>query len=90
MTLTIELTPAQETRLARVAARHNLQLTDFVQQLVVNSAPASESAGETSLWNALAPDEWSQHVDEWLQSLPAVPVLSEYGVSRVSFYEERP
>lgn len=85
MTLTLDLTPEEEARLQTAAARRGLNAEAFAHKLFaasLSALPVEQAPLSDEEWERLA-DELDDLVD------PNVPPLSDYAVSRESFYEGR-
>ena len=83
MTLTIELTPAQEVELARNAKMSGIEMQELVKRLIASHYPESKSAC------ALTPIELIEAMNRFAEKNRGLPVLSDKAFDRESIYEER-
>jgi hypothetical protein len=89
MTLTIDLPPELERRLAREAEQRGLSISEYTRCLIEQQLPPQQEQ-KKSLWETLTPDEWEQAFDEYLASHdPTKPPLPPEAFERASFYGER-
>jgi len=90
MALTIELTPEQEDRLRREAARRGMDAERCAADTLATHL-AEPPAGEPSLWDTLTPEEWGRATDTWIaRQDPAIPPLSECAILCESRQDEQP
>jgi len=82
MTITIELPPEIEARLAALAAEQGMPLPDYLQHLLEEQVPARKAA-------SLSPAERALLWRESAKGLPHTPPLSDEAVSRESLYDTR-
>ena len=84
MTITLELKPQTEARLAELAAARGVTTEAYLQSLV------ESVAGETNAQSYVdAPyEEWKRAFREWFEMpRPYAPPLSDEAISRESIYE---
>lgn len=84
MTVTFELSPEEEAALQAQAQTRGLTLQEWVLQLAEQSGSAPLELDQIS-----PDDTWEQEFDEWLDSFPDTPPLSDEAISRVSLYPDR-
>jgi len=88
MTLSLELSHEQETRLRREAERHGLEAEAYLLRLIEQHlGPAS--ATSLSLWRSLPVEEWVRLTRVWSEDHRSWPVLPPGADDRASLYEER-
>ena len=86
MTITLDLKPEVEAELNAQAQAAGLSLAQFLSRELEAIAPvvpaqSSETAGGT--------DQWERELDEWLDSFPQHPVLSDEALKRENWYPDR-
>jgi hypothetical protein len=87
MTLTIELPPELERRLAEEAARHGQAPAEFVRAVVEEKLAVAPHTSGAKLAN---PQERARAFREWAESHSRdTPLLSEEAIRRESIYGER-
>jgi len=88
MTLTIDLTPEQEARLQREAARYGLAPAIYAHRLLVESLPPADNPAEGP--EPLTDDEFDALLDAMSEGMdPNQPPLAEEATRRASFYGDR-
>ena len=87
MTVTIELKPETEKRLAEEAQRDNLRIETFLEVFIERSF---DDKVQTSTQRT-AVEEWSAKFRRWLDSRvdKGEPVLSDEATRRENIYEDR-
>jgi hypothetical protein len=78
----VSLTPAEEAALVARAQAEGVSVDALLHQAVLRliSPPASMGAAP------LTADEWEKEFEEWLDSMPDLPSLSDQAISRESIY----
>jgi hypothetical protein len=88
MSLTLNLKPEVEAGLLAQAQAAGLPLDQFLsRQLEVLTHATSTLPSQ--LRAPFAPDQWEKELDEWLDSFPQNPVLSDEALSRETWYPDR-
>jgi len=82
MTVTIDLRPDIEARLATLAAEQGVSLAHYVRRLVEDQLPAERPA-------ALSPAERAAAWRQAAKGLPRTPPLSDEAIGRESIYDTR-
>lgn len=87
MTVTIELKPETENRLAEEARRDNLKVETFLELVIERSF---DDKDETSTQRT-AVEEWSAKFRRWMDSRidKGEPFLSDEATRRENIYEDR-
>ena len=87
MAITLELNPETEVGLIAQAKAAGLTLSQFLSQTLEAIAPALPErlvpAGAAELL------EWEKTFDEWADSFPQHPVLSDEALKRENWYPDR-
>ncbi|MCC7420388.1 MAG: hypothetical protein IT428_08915 [Planctomycetaceae bacterium] len=65
MTVTVELTPQQQTELERLAASSGVTISEFVRGLVEDQLQGDEG---TAAWHDLPYHQWRENFRAWLSS----------------------
>jgi hypothetical protein len=92
MTVTIELPSDIEAGLLAQAQAEGLDVSDYVQHLVVEKVAGKLGANSgTRPAYELPPEEWIRKFNAWTESHAALnlPLLSDEDISRESIYRER-
>lgn len=90
MTMTIELTPEQAARLGTEAEERGVQAERYAVELLDRHLAISTSHAP-ALWDVLSPEAWKRETDAWIAGHDSnIRPLTDYAVSRESFYEGRP
>jgi hypothetical protein len=88
VSITLELSPAQEAAFQAQAAACGLSLEEWMLDLAKQHVQAVPS-GSVAHLQKTNPREWAKHFDAWLDShRPDVPVLSDEAMSRESIYPD--
>jgi hypothetical protein len=84
MTVTLELKPEVEERIAAAAKASGLSLDEFIKLKL-------EEKYSTPDPNAIPYEEWLQKFNSWIESHKHIqgPPLSDEAISRESIYRER-
>lgn len=82
MTLPVSLTPAEEAALVARAQAEGVSVDALLHQAVVQLISPSAGMGPASL----TADEWEKEFGEWLDSMPAMPSLSDQAIGRDGIY----
>ena len=83
MSITLELRPEVEARLAAQAKARGLSLKDFLKGVVELQASARDAL---SLASTMSYEEWEHEFETFIDSFPQQPVLSDEAISRASIY----
>ena len=86
MTITLDLRPEVEAKLKAQAQAAGLSLAQFLSRELEAIAPVLPAQLETP---ASGSDQWEKELDEWLDSFPKHPVLSDEALSRENWYPDR-
>jgi len=84
MTITVELQPEVESRLAAQAAERNVSVKDYIEALLRAFAGPSGSEAST-------PQRRATELDQWLASHDYItaPPLPDEAISRENIYRDR-
>ena len=86
MTVTLELKPEVEHRIAAEANARGLSVNDYILDVLERET----SNGGTNFAVTASPEEWKRAFLEWVNAeRPAHPTLSDEAISRESIYRER-
>jgi len=84
VTVTLNLKPEVEAGLLAQAQAAGLPLDQFLsRQLEVLSALPSQATAPSGS------DQWEKELDEWLDSFPQHPLLSDEALKRENWYPDR-
>jgi hypothetical protein len=87
VTITLDLKPEVEAELNAQAQAAGLSLAQFLSRELEAIAPAAPAQlPETP---ADGSDQWERELDEWLDSFPQRPVLSDEALKRENWYPDR-
>ena len=87
MTITLDLKPEVEAGLNAQAQAAGLSLAQFLSRELEAIAPgAPAQSPETPAYGS---DQWERELDEWLDSFPQHPVLSDEALKRENWYPDR-
>jgi hypothetical protein len=81
--VTINLNPDTEARLVALAQESGLTVELFLEHLV------KEKKSTTAPRRHLNPDDWSAQFEEWANSFPEAPLISDEALRRESLYPDR-
>jgi len=83
VTVTLELKPEVEAELLARAQAAGLSLAEFLTRQLEAIAPGSpaQTASESN--------QWEKEFDEWADSFPQHPLLSEEALKRENWYADR-
>jgi hypothetical protein len=87
MTITLDLKPEVEAGLMARAQAAGLSLAEFLSrelEAIVPAVPAESSSSPSAEL-----DRWEKEFDEWLDSFPQNPVLSDEALKRENWYPDR-
>ncbi len=87
MTVTIDLKPEIQARVAALAAAQGMSVEEYIKNFLEGlAAPDKESSNAS-----LTPEQWAREFEEWVDGLDdaAAPPLNDEAVSRESIYRER-
>jgi hypothetical protein len=86
VTITLNLTPEVEAGLLAQAEASGMTLDEFLtRQLEVLTRAGSPSYA----YAPASAEQWERELDEWLDSFPQHPVLSDEAVNRENWYPDR-
>jgi hypothetical protein len=86
MTVTLDLKPEVEERIAAEAKARGLSVEDYILGVLEKET----TNGESSFALTATPEEWRKTFLEWVNTeRPAHPPLSDEAISRDSIYRER-
>jgi hypothetical protein len=89
MTITLNLAPAGETGLLADAQAAGLTLEEFLSRQLEALARHSEPVVAERTKRPIGSEQWEREFDEWLDSFPQGPVLSEDALNRENWYPDR-
>jgi hypothetical protein len=85
MTVTLDLKPEVEQRIAAEAKARGLSVETYILDVL-----EKETNGEASFALSATPEEWKKAFLEWVNTeRPEHPPLSDEAISRESIYRER-
>lgn len=87
MTITLDLKPEVEAGLNAQAHAAGLSLAQFLSRELEAIAPVMPA--ESPETPADRPDQWERELDEWLDSFPQHPLLSDEALKRENWYPDR-
>ncbi len=87
MTITLDLKPEVEAGLKAQAQAAGLSLAQFLSRELEAIAPAAPAQSPET--PTAGSDQWEKEFDEWLDSFPQHPVLSEETFRRENWYPDR-
>lgn len=87
MTITLDLKPEVEAELKAHAQAAGLSLADFLSRELEAIAPVV--AGQSPETAPYGSEQWERELDEWLDSFPQHPVLSDEALTRENWYPDR-
>ena len=87
MTVTLELKPEIEERVAALAARQGVSVEEYIQ----NFLESLTSVDEETAYDSMTPEQWAREFEEWVDSHDYItaPPLTDEAMSRESIYRER-
>ena len=83
MTVTLELPAELEADLAAQAQARNISIDELLKELLASLAGCLIPSHKRSIEDV---DKWEKDLDEWLDTVPEVPTLSDEAISRESIY----
>ena len=86
MTITLDLKPEVETELKAQAQAAGLSLAQFLSRELEAIAPVGLAQSSEA---AAGSDQWERELDEWLDSFPQHPLLSDEALKRENWYPDR-
>ena len=88
MTVTLNLKPEVEAGLLAQAQAAGLPLDQFLSRQLeaLTQAASALPAGVSA---PAAAEQWEKELDEWLDSFPQHPVLSDDALNRENWYPDR-
>jgi hypothetical protein len=89
VTLTLDITPEVEAGLLAEAKLAGLPLDQFLTRQLETLAHAPAPRASESTGRAVMSDQLAQEFDEWLDSFPQGPVLSDEALNRENWYPDR-
>jgi hypothetical protein len=87
VTITLDLKPEVEAELKAQAQAAGLTLAQFLSRELEAIAPVVP--GQSLETPAAGSDQWEKELDEWLDSFPQHPVLSDEALKRENWYPDR-
>ena len=83
MTLTLEITPSEEARLATAALQWGMEPAEFIKRLIAlhPSENGRKAVG--------TPEEHIQAIDSFVEKKQGLPVLSDNAFGRANLYDDR-
>ena len=87
MTITLDLKPEVEAGLNAQAEAAGLSLAQFLSRELEAIAPVAPAQPAEML--SPGSDQWEKELDDWLDSFPQHPVLSEEALKRENWYPDR-
>jgi hypothetical protein len=86
MTVTLDLKPEVEEKIAAEARARGMSVEDYILRVLEKET----TNGEASFALTATPEEWKKAFLEWVNiDRPAHPPLSDEAISRESIYRER-
>ena len=83
MILTFDLPPEREAALKAQAQSCGLTVEQWLLQLAEQSLSMPLDMGQSTS------DTWEDEFDEWMNSFPDTPLLSDEAISRINLYPDR-
>jgi hypothetical protein len=87
VSITLDLNPELEAGLKARAEAAGLSLAQFLSRELEAIAPLAP--GELPGLPIESPDQWEKELEEWLDSFPQYPVLSDEALRREDWYPDR-
>ena len=87
MTVTIELKPEVEARVAALAAARGVSVEEYIETFLEGLTAVDEEPPDVSA----TPEQWARDFEDWLDGLDetGAPPLDDSALSRASIYRER-
>ena len=91
MTVTLELTPEIEARLAQHAAARGVTPEDYLADFLAENLPPVVEAKEKPFYERATKEEWLAEFHRWVDSHEnrGEPYLSDEALRRENIYEDR-
>jgi hypothetical protein len=89
MSVTINLNPEIEAGLQARAESEGLTLDQFVSRQLETLARANRLPAHSEPSRLDTADQWESELDQWLDSFPQHPLLSEEAMKRENWYPDR-
>lgn len=91
MTVTIELKPEIEKRLAEEADKKGLTIETFIEVFIEENLEEEKGDKEKSFYETATKEEWRAEFRKWLDSHKdrGLPYLSDEATRRENIYEDR-
>ena len=89
MTVTLNIAPEVEADLLAEARSAGLPLDQFISRHLESLAQTGTPRDRTRGDEIVKSDHWGKEFDEWLDSFPQSPVLSEEALKRENWYQDR-
>jgi hypothetical protein len=83
MIVTLELPAELEAYLAAQARARNISIDELLKELLASLAGSLLPPRKRSIEEI---DKWERDLDEWLDTVPEVPTLSDEAISREGIY----
>jgi hypothetical protein len=83
MIVTLELPAELEAELAAQAQARNTSIDELLKELLASLAGSLLPPRKRSMEDI---DKWEKDLDEWLDTVPEVPTLSDEAISREGIY----
>ena len=80
MTVRLELKPELEASLMAAAKARGIPLEKYLEQVI---------QGHVTDRPVVSAQDWERELDEWAESFPEMPPLSDEAMSRESMYPDR-
>jgi len=87
--VTINLNPETEAGLLAQAQAEGLSLDQFVNRKLETIARTSPSPVQVLPSHPVAADQWEAGLDDWLDSFPQHPLLSDEALKRENWYPDQ-
>jgi hypothetical protein len=90
MTITIELKPETEKRLAEKAKKKGLPIETFIEVFIEDNLKEEQPEKEKPFHETATREEWIAEFDKWVDSHRTdTPLLSDEATRRENIYEDR-
>ena len=83
MTVTLDLPPKLEASLAAQAEARGITIDALLKQWLASFAEGPIPPPKRSIVDI---EQWEKDLDEWLDTVPELPTLSDEAISRESIY----
>jgi hypothetical protein len=82
ITIPVPLTPEEESALLAQAKAQGVSVDTLLRKAVLHIITAAPEVHSQNL----GAEQWEKEFEEWLDSLPSIPTLSDEAISRESIY----